>query len=439
MLAKRTSAMWNGWAGDCGVRVPGAGVFCGSELTPDRARNDAPAEGAVVTAHAPLVDFVRTLRGDLDNQRQGLSKSDLAGTGPAPRTHGQLLVVDDDIEVRRLLTAILSEAGHDVRDVASARQARHALEHETIALLISEVSLPGETGLDLMRFARCAQPDIAIVLISALDDPGIARVAIDHGAYGYLSKPLGASAVLIGVMNALRRRDLEAREHAAREDTALAVRLRERALSEALEPLERAAEHSQRLQAETLYRWARMAEHRDPGIGSHLKRMSRYCAVLGDRLGLHAESLQRASLLHDVGKIAIADGILLNPGPLTADERLAVESHAEFGYEMLRGSSSGLLDLAALIARHHHERFDGSGYPAGLSGADIPLVARIAAVADVFDALTCERVYRSAWSIKAAVAWMKRARGGHFDPCVVDALLSSLDEILAIRDSVARA
>jgi putative two-component system response regulator len=192
------------------------------------------------------------------------------------------------------------------------------------------------------------------------------------------------------------------------------------------------------LQGETIYRWATSAEYRDPGIGRHLKRVGHYCAILGERFGLHAESMQLASVLHDVGKVAIPDTILLKPGPLTADERLAIETHPDVGYDMLHGSSSGLLDLAAMIAHTHHEKFDGSGYPRGLAGTAIPLEGRIAAVADVFDALTSDRGYRRAWTMETTLGWMERERGTHFDPKVLDAFMDSMDEIRSVRSLLSR-
>ncbi|MDP8908081.1 MAG: HD domain-containing protein, partial [Chloroflexota bacterium] len=197
--------------------------------------------------------------------------------------------------------------------------------------------------------------------------------------------------------------------------------------------VEAAARQGRVLQAETIHRWAQSSEHRDPGIAGHVKRVSHYCAVLGHAFGLHAESLGLASVLHDVGKLAIPDSIVLKQGPLTVDERLAVETHANVGYEMLRDSCSSLLDLAAVIARTHHEKFDGSGYPAGLAGTDIPLEGRIAAVADVFDALTSDRVYRRGWSVESTIAWMTGERGKHFDPSVLDVFVSSLDEVRAVH------
>ena len=350
-----------------------------------------------------------------------------------PTRCGLILVVDDDEAVRDVLVGMLGEAGYEVRGVGSAREARYALENEAISLLLSDVSMPGETGLDLIRYALCEHPGTATLLISALEDPGIAQVAMDFGAYGYLSKPVRRSAVLIGVMTALRRRDVEARERAARLNLEDNLRLRTSALTDTLERLEGAAAQGRVLQGETIHRWAQSAEYRDPGIGRHLKRVGHSCAVLGQKLGLHGDSMELASVLHDVGKVAIPDSILLKAGPLTADERLAIETHATVGYEMLRGSSSGLLDLAAMIAKTHHEKFDGSGYPAGLTGTQIPLEGRIAAVADVFDALTSDRGYRLAWSLETTVSWMQRESGKHFDPDVLDTFLASMDEIRSVR------
>jgi putative two-component system response regulator len=403
---------------------------------------------AVVTDDVHLGPSLGALRRQLDSElaalhageslalREARLETGLSATDPFAQSPGCILVVDDDEAVRRLLADVLSDAGYDVRAVGSGWEARLALEHETVALLLSEVSMPRETGLDLVRFVMGEHPTTATLLMSALDDPAVARAAVDFGAYGFLSKPLSRSAVLIGVMNALRRRDAEAREKAEREQLERGVALRTGALSEALERLEGAAEHSRLLQVETIHRWAQAAESREVGIARHLKRMSRYCGVLGRAFGLHLQSLELASVLHDVGMGRIPDSIMLKPGPLTADERLAIETHANIGYEMLRDSGSSVLDVAAVIARTHHEKFDGTGYPRGLSGADIPLEGRIAAVADVFDALTCDRAYRQAWSLEATIAWMTRERAKHFDPTVLDALLSSMDDILAVRSEL---
>ncbi|MBA3746499.1 MAG: response regulator [Solirubrobacterales bacterium] len=385
-----------------------------------------------------LVDVTDIARQASDDRelRRAMFETGLAGTEQIAPSSRRILVVDDDPPVRLALAAILADAGYDIRDVGSAREARHVLTHETIDLLLSDVSMPGETGIDLIRYALCEHRETATLLISALEDPGIAQVAMDFGAYGYLSKPVRRTEVLIGVMNALRRRDIEARERATRENLERVVALRTSALSDALQRVEAAATQGRVLQAETIHRWAQSAENREPGIARHVKRVSHYCALLGHAFGLHAESLGLASVLHDVGKLAIPDSILLKPGPLTADERLAIETHAQIGYDMLSGSCSSLLDMAAVIARTHHEKFDGSGYPRGLAGTDIPLEGRIAAVADVFDALTSDRVYRPGWTVQATITSMRSERDKHFDPVVLEAFISSIDEVQAVRSGV---
>jgi PAS domain S-box-containing protein len=190
-----------------------------------------------------------------------------------------------------------------------------------------------------------------------------------------------------------------------------------------------------RSQEETVRRLSRAAEFRDDETGAHIERMSRYCELIAGRLGLdpeHCEQLRIASPMHDVGKIGITDAVLLKPGPLDAEERAQMERHTEIGYRILAGSGAALLDLAATIAWTHQEHFDGSGYPRGLEGEAIPLGGRIAAVADVFDALTNDRVYRPAFSYSEAVEMMQSERGSHFDPQVLDAFLTAESEIKAI-------
>ena len=402
-----------------------------ARLDEDAAATASPGAPAATVHH--LRDPSLLVADERRELRRATCESGLAGTTPEHQRATAILVVDDDAAVRDGLVSMLAEAGYDARGVGSAREARAALEHDVIPLLLTDVSMPGESGLDLIRYALCEHPETATLLISALEDPEIAQVAMDFGAYGYLCKPVRRSAVLIGVMNALRRRDIEARERTARFHLEDVLRMRTAALTEALQHVEAAAIRGRVLQAETIHRWAQSAEYRDPGIGRHLKRVGHYSALLGQKLGLHAESLELASVLHDVGKIALPDAILLKAAPLTADERMAIETHATVGYEMLRGSCSGLLDLAALIARTHHEKFDGSGYPAGLSGTEIPLEGRIVAVADVFDALTSDRVYRPAWSVATTLAWMTRERGVHFDPDVLDTFCASLDEVRSVQ------
>ena len=189
-------------------------------------------------------------------------------------------------------------------------------------------------------------------------------------------------------------------------------------------------------QEEIVHRLARVVEFRDNETGGHVERMSRYSMLVAEELGWtrgHCRQLQLAAGLHDVGKVAVPDAILLKPGPLTPAERAVMERHCQAGFDMLSGTDSPLLRLAATIALTHHERFDGGGYPTGLAGAAIPIEGRITAVADVFDALTSARVYKDAMPIDDAVELIREGRGTQFDPDVVDAFLRRLDEVASLH------
>ena len=193
--------------------------------------------------------------------------------------------------------------------------------------------------------------------------------------------------------------------------------------------LKRALSELEIAQAETVQRLSMAVEFRDEDTGAHIERIGRFSTLLAEHIGMDSdfcERLRHAAPLHDVGKVAIPDAILLKPGPLTPEERAIVETHAEEGHRLVRGSSSSILDMAATIALSHQEKWDGSGYPRGLKGEAIPIEGRIVAVADVFDALTSDRVYRKAFSVEEAVQMMCEQRGRHFDPVLLDAFMEVL-------------
>ncbi len=193
--------------------------------------------------------------------------------------------------------------------------------------------------------------------------------------------------------------------------------------------LRRALTELEIAQAETVRRLSMAVEFRDEDTGAHIERIGRFSTLLAEQIGMEEELCARmvhAAPLHDVGKVAIPDAILLKPEALTAQERAIVETHAEEGHRLLKGSSSAILDLAATIALSHHEKWDGSGYPRGVAGEAIPIEGRIVAIADVFDALTSDRVYRKAFTVEKAVEMMRFERGRHFDPVLLDAFLEVL-------------
>ncbi len=337
----------------------------------------------------------------------------------------RILVVDDDDSLRRLLVRLLRSADFACEDVGSVGAAREYLGERHADLVLLDVNLPGESGLGLARELGARPRGPAVIMMSGADDAEVAAIALDAGAYGYITKPFKRNEVTIAVRNGLRRKRIDEESQTYRDLLEQRVVERTVALQQALDGLRVAHE-------ETVLRLSKAVEYRDPETGSHIERMSHYCALLAGRLGLDPDAVRVASRLHDVGKIAVPDSILQKPGPLTPEERTEMERHADTGYRLLRGARSELLEVAATIAWTHHERFDGGGYPRRLAGEDIPLVGRIACVADVFDALTTDRVYRPALPVDEAVATLRAERGRHFDAAIVDTFLEDMDEVLAI-------
>jgi putative two-component system response regulator len=332
-----------------------------------------------------------------------------------------ILVVDDDERVRELVTEMLRARGYSCTVSGDATEANRVLDEHEPELVLCDVNLPDASGLDLIRHAILSHRRTAFVMISGLDDPGIAEQALTLGAYGYIIKPFTANEVLIGVANALRRRTLEIESRARHEELERIVRIRTAALRQSRE--------------ETIRRLAAAAESRDRTTGRHIERMSRIAELLARWAGLGRETselMRAATPLHDLGKIAIPDRILLKEGALSAEEWDVMRTHPQIGHDLLSGSGAEPLDLAAQIALTHHEKMDGSGYPHGLTGSRIPVEGRIAAIADVFDALTSDRPYRRAHTVDDALEIMRAGRGSHFDVALLDLFVDGLDEFVHI-------
>jgi len=352
----------------------------------------------------------------------------------------ELLIADDEDALRRWEERVMREQGYSCEGAADATEVRQRLSGESYQLALLDVNMPGESGIELLGHIRRAHPEVAVLMVTGEDSTELAMHAIEQGAYGYLIKPVAAGELLINVANALHRRRAEL------QNSRLLARLRDTVsersseLEDALQDLELSETKVRVSQAETIFRLARMVEFRDEETGHHLHRMSSYCQILARESGFaeqHCELIRLASQLHDVGKVAVPDSILLKRGKLTPEEFEIIKNHAEAGFQMLSGSTSEVVQLGALIARTHHERWDGGGYPRGLIGEDIPPEGRIAAVADVFDALTSDRVYRSALPVKSAIELMRSERDTHFDPRLLDLFIQALPEIETIRQAYA--
>jgi putative two-component system response regulator len=356
---------------------------------------------------------------------------------PLPSSAQHILIVDDDALIRSLFTAQLERAAYRCSTAASADEARAILEREAISLILCDLQMPRESGLELLAGTLPSRPDLTAIVVTGVDDPEIADQAAALGVAGYMVKPFSERQLLINVANALRERALRQENRVYREELEELVHERTAALDDALGHLGRTTEELNASREETIRRLSIAAEYRDEDTADHVQRVAWLSTALARGLGLPSETcdlIRMASPLHDIGKLGIPDSILRKTGALDQHERAAMETHAEIGRRILAGSDSPVLDLAASIAWTHHERFNGSGYPRGIAGDAIPIEGRIVALADVFDALTHDRVYRRRVSRERAVEAVFAGRGTHFDPDVVDVFLACADELGVIAD-----
>lgn len=351
---------------------------------------------------------------------------------PVSKKH-RILIVDDEEPIRGLIENIASREGFECVTAASVDEALSILDRERFSLLISDINMPGKTGLDLLLNIGRIDEDLAVIMATAVDDRNVAVRTLEMGAYGYIIKPFGRNELLISIANALRRRELEINNRIYSEGLESLVRERTKKLILAEQEIRDSRE-------ETIFRLAKAAEFRDNETAQHTMRIGVYSEIVAKQAGCShelCEQIRVASLLHDVGKIGIPDAILLKPGALTKDEFEIIKTHAEIGFRILEDSHSELLLMGGEIAYTHHEKFDGSGYPRGLVGMDIPLVGRITAICDVFDALTSHRVYKAAMSAEEALEILKEGKGKHFDPDLLDVFFGSLDQILVLKSKFA--
>lgn len=336
------------------------------------------------------------------------------------------VVVIDDAQVNLTLMSALLAKLPDVSATCflSPSEALHHCLHEDPDLVIVDYMMPDMDGIEFIRRFRAhpARSQTPLLMITADHEREVRYRALEAGANDFLTKPVDRVEMSSRVRNmlSLRRGQVALANHAR----TLAEEVR-RATAEIFER-----------ERETLNKLARAAEFRDPETGAHILRMAHFSALIAREMGLPPElqeSLLIAAPMHDVGKLGTPDHILLKPGRLTEEEFEIMKRHATIGHEILKDSASPYMQLAATIALTHHEKYDGSGYPAGLAGDAIPLVGRIVAVADVFDALTSERPYKRAWDLDRARTFLIEGRGSHFDPQCVDAMLACWDEVLGIR------
>ncbi|MHB8868404.1 MAG: HD-GYP domain-containing protein [Thermoleophilia bacterium] len=340
----------------------------------------------------------------------------------------RVLVVDDDDAVLHYATRTLQGRGHPVSAHVDAEEAWAEACGGECAVAVVDLHMPGRDGRWLLDRLASGAEDTAVIMLTGDADLQVALECLEQGAVRYLTKPVAPQDLVHAVTQALENRRIRLENRAHRERLEELVRERTAGLEEVTWAL-------QESQQEAIYRLSAAAEYRDEETGLHIVRMARYAAVIAEELKLDQEFVRQlllAAPMHDVGKIGISDAILQKPGKLTPEEFEVMQAHTLIGARLLARSTSPLMQMAERIALTHHEWWDGSGYPHGLRDTQIPLEGRIAAVADVLDALTSTRVYRPALTVDAALAMIAFEKGTHFDPDVVGALFCRLDEILRI-------
>jgi len=305
---------------------------------------------------------------------------------------------------------------------ADAAEARTFLKNRNFDLILCDVNMPGESGIDFIRYVLSEYPKTAAIMVTAVDDPEVAESALEIGAYGYIIKPFEPNEVMINVSNALRRRKLEIENRRHRKNLEKLVLERTEKLQTTLNDLQKAIDGIIEAMGLTV-------EIRDPYTAGHQKRVAEIAHAIAMEIGLskqQIEGVRMAGVIHDIGKMAAPAEILSKPGKITEHEFGIIKSHPKVGYNILKK-----IDFPwpiAQIVYQHHERMDGSGYPQGLSGEDILLEARIMAVADVVEAMASHRPYRPALGIDIALEEISKNRGVFYDPEVVDACLRIFKE-----------
>jgi two-component system response regulator RpfG len=340
-----------------------------------------------------------------------------------------VVIVDDQSTGRKILGQIIRDIdpGLEVIAFSSPIEALELIRTRTPDLVLTDYKMPIMDGVQFIREIRAISScrDLPVVVVTVVEDKKIRYQALDAGATDFLTRPIDQYECKVRCKNLLTLRHQQK-----------IISNRTKWLEEqvALGTYEiQAREH------ETLLRLAKAGEYRDEGTGNHVLRIAHYSRLLAEALQLSeriCEDIELAAPMHDIGKVGIPDRILLKEGPLDEREMEIMKEHPVIGYEILKDSPSRYITLGAEIALSHHEKYDGTGYPNGLKGEDIPLAGRIVAVADVYDALTTRRPYKDAWPIEDAVAYIRNASGTHMDPDVVEAFLENLDKVTEIQSKL---
>lgn len=341
--------------------------------------------------------------------------------------HGRILIVDDNPVNIAIVEKILLHDGYtELESTTNPLKVADLHRERDYDLILLDVHMPELSGIEVMARLVAEYPNdyLPILILTADHSEETRNQCLAGGAKDFIGKPFDRVEVALRVRNILEVRLLH--KAVLKNNAELESKVRER------------TQQLYDAQVKVIQCLGKAAEYRDNETGMHVVRMSQSSAILAQEMGLgtdECELILRASPMHDIGKIAIPDNVLLKPGGLEGGEWETMKTHAEVGAEILSGYDTELMQVASKIARTHHEKWDGSGYPQGLSGEEIPLYTRIVSVCDVFDALTSRRPYKEAWSVDSAMDYLREKSGSQFDPNVVDGFSRILDRVVALRRS----